>query len=181
MTNIPLTELFNWITPTGEVNDAGESAAGKSPFVAAVELNEEVHSVRMKLSVVKEFKSKLIAQLSQRHIKLQTIVISHSLACFRAITSEDKHHFRGVTGGHLNMLEHPAFKWVNTVIGNLKNSLRGSCHSIGVKHLPRHLTEYYYLFINRFDLRVLLSRLAKIALQTPPMPYRLLRLADVYR
>lgn len=159
----------------------GRGAAGKTPFVAAVELNEEGHPVRMKLSVVKGFKSKVIAKWSERHIKPQTIVISDSLACFRAIASEDKYHFRAVTGGHLDMLEHPAFKWVNTVIGNVKNSLRGSCHTIGAKHLPRHLAEYCYRFNNRFDLRALLPRLAKIAVQTPPMPYRLLRLADVYR
>ncbi|MFQ3221362.1 MAG: hypothetical protein ACI8R9_002863, partial [Paraglaciecola sp.] len=68
-----------------------------------------------------------------------------------------------------------------TVIGNVKNSLLGSCHNIGAKHLPRHLAEYYYRFNNRFDLRALLPRLVKIAVQTPPMPYQLLRLADVYR
>ncbi|MFQ3189614.1 MAG: hypothetical protein ACI936_000739 [Paraglaciecola sp.] len=127
------------MTPTGEANVAGESAAGKSQFVAAVELNEQGHPLRMKLSVVKGFKSKVIAKWSERDIKPQTIVISDRLACFRMIASEDKHHFRAVTGGHLDMLEHPVFKSVNTVIGNVKNSLRGSWHAIGAKHLPRHL------------------------------------------
>ena len=98
----------------------GRGTAGKTPFVAAVELNEESHPVRMKLSVVKLFKSKVIAQWSAVHIRHQTIVISLRLACFRAISSEDKHHYRAVTGGHLDMLEHPAFKWVNTIIGNVK-------------------------------------------------------------
>ncbi|MFT6899426.1 MAG: hypothetical protein ACJA13_003862 [Paraglaciecola sp.] len=60
----------------------GRGAAGKTPFVAAVELNEEGLPVRMKLSVVKTFKSKVIAQWSVRHIKPQTIVISDSFACF---------------------------------------------------------------------------------------------------
>ena len=158
----------------------GRGAAGKTPFVAAVALNEQGHPVRMKMSVVDGFKSTTIAQWSQRHIKPETKIISDSLACFRSVASKDKHHFRVVTGGNLDMLDHPNFKWVNTMIGNVKNSLRGSCHSIGAKHLPRHLAEYCYRFNNRFELRQLLPRLAKVAVKTPPMPYRLLRLADVY-
>jgi hypothetical protein len=77
------------------------------------------------------------------------------------------------------MIEHPAFNRVNTMIGNVKNALRGSCHVIGAKHLPRHLAEYCYRFNNRFDLRALLPRLAKAAVKTPPMPYRLLKLAEL--
>jgi transposase-like protein len=158
----------------------GRGADGKTPFVAAVALNEQGHPVRMKMTVVHGFQSSAIARWSERHIKPNSIVISDSLACFRAIATENKHHFRAVTGGNLDMLEHPAFKWVNTMIGNVKNSLRGSCHAIGAKHLPRHLAEYCYRFNNRFDLRALLPRLARVAVRTPPMPYRLLKLAEVY-
>lgn len=131
----------------------GRGASGKTPFVAAVALNEQGHPVRMKMTVVEGFKTKAIAQWSERHIKPETIVISDGLPCFRAVSSGNKHHFYAKTGGNLDMLEHPAFKWVNTMIGNVKSSLRGSCHSIAAKHLPRHLAEYCFRFNNRFDLR----------------------------
>jgi hypothetical protein len=65
------------------------------------------------------------------------------------------------------------------MIGNVKNALRGSCHAIGAKHLPRHLAEYCFRFNNRFDLKSMLPRLAKVAVRTPPMPYKLLKLAEL--
>ena len=41
------------------------------------------------------------------------------------------------------------------------------------------LAEFEYRFNRRYDLAAMLPRLAKAALQTPPMPYRLLKLAEV--
>lgn len=156
----------------------GRGASGKTPFVAAVSLNKQGHPVRMKMTVIDGFKSDVIKQWSEKHIRTGAIVISDGLPCFRAIASEDKHHVYAKTGGNLDMLEHPAFKWVNTMIGNVKNSLRGSCHAIDSKHLPRHLAEYCYRFNNRFKLRQLLPRLAKAAVNTPPMPYKFLKMAE---
>ena len=47
------------------------------------------------------------------------------------------------------------------------------------KHVPRYLAEFEYHFNRRYDLAGMLPRLATAALQTPPMPYRLLKLAEV--
>lgn len=156
----------------------GRGASGKTPFVAAVALNSAGHPTYMKMTVVDGFKTKAIAQWSQKHIKPASIVISDGLACFRALANEEKQHLYSKTGGDLEKLEHPTYIWVNTMIGNVKNSLRGSCHAIAAKHLPRYLAEYCFRFNNRFNLRSLLPKLAKAAVNTPPMPYRLLRLAE---
>ncbi|WP_369010073.1 transposase, partial [Aeromonas caviae] len=75
-------------------------------------------------------------------------------------------------------LDHPAFNWVNTMIGNVKNSLRGSCHKLGAKHLPRHLAEYCFRFNHRFDLKSMFVELGHAVVASPPMPYRLLKLAE---
>ncbi|WP_410198480.1 transposase [Aeromonas caviae] len=72
----------------------------------------------------------------------------------------------------------PAFNWVNTMIGNVKNSLRGSCHTLGAKHLPRHLAEYCFRFNHRFDLKSMFVELGHAVVASPPMPYRLLKLAE---
>ncbi|MDX7824183.1 IS1595 family transposase, partial [Aeromonas caviae] len=80
--------------------------------------------------------------------------------------------------GNLDWLDHPAFNWVNTMIGNVKNSLRGSCHTLGAKHLPRHLAEYCFRFNHRFDLKSMLVELGHAVVASPPMPYRLLKLAE---
>ncbi len=64
-------------------------------------------------------------------------MISDGLACFKAVKEANCEHLGVVTGGNLGLLDHPAFNWVSTMIGNVKNSLRGSCHKLGAKHLPR--------------------------------------------
>jgi len=63
-------------------------------------------------------------------------VISDGLACFKAVKEANCEHLGVVTGGNLGLLDHPAFNWVSTMIGNVKNSLRGSYHKLGAKHLP---------------------------------------------
>jgi hypothetical protein len=42
------------------------------------------------------------------------------------------------------------------------------------------LAEFEYRFNRRYDLAAMLSRLTWAAVRTPPMPYRLLKLPDVY-
>ncbi|PUB79944.1 MAG: IS1595 family transposase, partial [gamma proteobacterium symbiont of Ctena orbiculata] len=75
---------------------------------------------------------------------------------------------------------HSNFKWVNTMLGNVKNSLLGTFHAIREKHVPRYLAEFEYRFNRRFNLPSMIERLLFVALRTPPMPYRLLRMAEVY-
>ncbi len=101
-------------------------------------------------------------------------VISDGLVCFKAVKEANCEHLCVVTGSNLDLLEHPAFSWVNTMIGNVKNSLRGSCHMLGVKHIPRHLAEYCSRFNHRFDLKSMLVELGYAVVAIPPMPYRLL-------
>ena len=48
----------------------------------------------------------------------------------------------------------------------------------GTEHLPRYLAEFCWRFNRRFDLANLLARLAVVATQTTPMPYRLVKLAE---
>jgi len=66
------------------------------------------------------------------------------------------------------------------MIGNVKTSLSGSVHKLDSKHLPRYLAEYCYRFNNRFELGQLLAKLGFDASQTQPMPYRLLKMAELH-
>ncbi|MFL5279823.1 MAG: IS1595 family transposase, partial [Rhodopila sp.] len=52
--------------------------------------------------------------------------------------------------------------------------------AIHEKHVPRYLAEFEYRFNRRYDLAAMLPRLTWAAVRTPPMPYRLLKLPDVY-
>ena len=77
----------------------------------------------------------------------------------------------------------PAFKWVNTALGNIKAAIvgtyRGTYRAIHETHVPRYLAEFEYRFNRRYDLATMIPRLAWVAVGTPPMPYRLLKLAEV--
>ncbi len=67
-----------------------------------------------------------------------------------------------------------------SLIGNIKNAITGTYHVINPKHLPRYLAEFCYRHNRRFQLEEMIPRFAYIALKTPPMPNRLLKLAKAY-
>jgi hypothetical protein len=46
------------------------------------------------------------------------------------------------------------------------------------RHVPRYLAEFEYRFNRRYDLAAMMPRLGYVAVRTPPMPYRLLKLAE---
>jgi hypothetical protein len=74
----------------------------------------------------------------------------------------------------------PAFKWVNTALGNIKTAIVGTYRAIHNKHIPCYLAEFEYRFNRRYDLAAMLSRLGWAAVRTLPMPYRLLKLAEAH-
>jgi len=158
----------------------GRGSPNKTPFVAAVSVNSEGHPISMNMNVVNGFRSREIARWAKHHLSTESHVISDGLACFAAVTEAGCQHTCIVTGGGPDCVSLEAFTWVNTMIGNVKNSLTGTYHAINHKHLPRYLAEFCYRFNRRFDLTTLLPRLGYIAARTPPMPLRLLRMAEVY-
>lgn len=153
-------------------------AAGKAPFVAAVARNKKGHPIKIRMTVVNVFKTKTITDWAKRHVASASAVISDGLACFKAAKQANCEQLGVVTGGSLGWLDHPAFNWVNTMLGNVKNSLRGSCHTFGAKHLPRYLAEYCFRFNHRFDLKSMLVELGHAIVASPLMPYQLLKLTE---
>lgn len=154
----------------------GRGAAGKTPFVAAVETTHEGRPTRIKLSVLKGFRSAEIMAWSRQHLTQGTTVISDGLACFNAVTEAGCLHDKIVCGGGRASVEEPEFYWVNTILGNLKSALRSTYHAIRPKYAQRYLSEFQYRFNRRFDLCELIPRLVCVALRTPPMPERLLKI-----
>ena len=158
----------------------GRGSANKTPFVAAVSLNDEGHPIKMNMNVVKGFKLDEIECWATTHLQAGSTVISDGLACFGTVKKANCEHQSIVTGGGSACVEIEAFQWVNTMIGNVKTSMHGAYHAINPKHLPRYLAEFCYRFNRRFELDKLLPRFMFVALRTPPMPYRLLRMAEAH-
>ncbi len=79
----------------------GRGAAGKTPFVAAVALNDKGHPIYMRMTVVEGFRTQPIGQWAQRHLASGGIVLSDGLACFKATKEAGFEHLGFVVGGKL--------------------------------------------------------------------------------
>ena len=117
-----------------------------------------------------------IAAWAQQHLSPGTQVLSDGLACFNGVTAAGCVHEPMVTGGGKAAVERPEFRWVNTILGNIKNALCGTYHAVRPKYAQRYLAEFEYRFNRRFNLPDIIPRLVYVALRTPPMPERLLKL-----
>ena len=157
----------------------GRGARGKTPFVAAVETTEDGKPHQIILRRVKAFSKFALRKLASTALASDVEVVSDGLACFAAVTEAGCAHTAIKTGSGAKAAKAPAFKWVNTALGNIKAALVGTYRAVREKHVPRYLAEFEYRFNRRYDLGAMIPRLAFVALGTAPMPYRLLKLADV--
>src|SRR6202034_3507927 len=158
----------------------GRGAPGKTPFVAAVETTPEGKPVRLKLRRVPSFCSRSLSTVAKRSLDPTSEVISDGLACFGAVTDAGCSHQIVKTGSGAAAARTPTFRWVNTALGNIKAAIVGTYRAIEQKHVPRYLAEFEYRFNRRYDLAAMMPRLAWSSVRTPPMPYRLLKQAEVY-
>lgn len=106
--------------------------------------------------------------------------VSDGLSCFAGVTEAGCAHTAVKTGGGPKAAKNPRFKWVNTILGNIKTAVVGTYKAVRGKHVPRYLAEFEYRFNRRYRLETMIDRLAYVSLRTAPIPYRLLKLADVY-
>ena len=152
----------------------GRGADGKQAFVAAVQCSEEGHPEVMRLDVVKGFSADEIGAWATRHLAPDTVVVSDALAGFNAVgevAGTSHRRLRTGSGGH--KCDHPALRWVNVMLGNVKTALRGTYHGPRRKYAQRYLGEFCYRFNRRFELHRLVARLTYVLLRTPPLPYRM--------
>ena len=90
----------------------GRGAPGKTPFVAAVELNPKGRPVRMRLSRVGAFQSDEIAAWAKCCLEPGTVVFCDALGCFSAVQRASCFHQPFATGGGPASAKHPALSWV---------------------------------------------------------------------
>lgn len=158
----------------------GRGSPHKTPFITAVSVNQQGHPVAMNMNVVEGFRKGEIKRWAQHHLSPGSHVVSDGLACFSAVKQAQCQHTSIVTGGGPGCVTLENFTWVNTTIGNIKRSINGVYHSISPRHLPRYLAEFCYRYNRRFKLEDMVARFSYIAVRTPPMPNRLLTLAENY-
>ena len=146
----------------------GRGSENKVAFVAAVSLNEADRPLRVRLTPVPGFTLKAVAAWAKEHLAPGSAVFSDGLACFGAVTEAGCSHQPTVIAGR-KPKEVPEFKWINTVLGNLKTTLSGCYHAFDFrKYATRYLAAFCYRFNRRFDLRSLHQRLLIAAVGTTP-------------
>ena len=158
----------------------GRGAEHTFPFVAAVQTDEAGHPQRVQLRCVSGFSLVEIRRYAQQVIAPGSQVISDGLWCFRAFDTPIYSHDRHITGVGRASVKNPEFNWVSTLLGNVKNAITGTYHAIRGQHAPRYLAEFEYRFNRRYDLSAMIPRFLTVAVRTPPMPYRLLKMAEAY-
>ena len=160
--------------------ERGRGAPDKTPFVAAVQVNLEGRPARMRLTRVGAIRSEEIAGWgwAKCHLEPGTLVLSDTLGCFAAVQHAGCFHPPIVSGSGPESTQHPARSRVNTILGSIKRFLHGTYLHVSSMHLPRNLAEFSYRFNRRVLLPEVFPRLAYVALRTPPMPYRVFRLAE---
>lgn len=158
----------------------GRGSENKIPIVAAVSLNEAGHPIHAKITPVIGFSSDAVSAWARDNLAPGCSVLTDGLACFRSVTSAGCSHEVVVTGGkHPNELLQ--FRWINTLLGNLKTSLSGTFHAFNFdKYARRYLGGYCFRFNRRFSLAAMTERIANAVCCCMPCTERDLRVAEAY-
>jgi hypothetical protein len=157
----------------------GRGSENKGPMVAAVSVDDAGHPRYVKLATVATFSFAAIADWVQDSLVIRCDVISDGLACFRTVTEVGcLHQPVVVKGSHPNEL--PVFRWINTVLSNLKTSFSGSLHALNFdKYADRYLGAFNYRFNRRFNLATMTERVVHAICSCEARPERFLRSAEL--
>ena len=158
----------------------GRGSPNKTPFLAALGKSLGGRPLALRLDVVAGFRKCELTAWTEKFIHPDSSVVSDGLGCVRGVAAAGVEHQPVVTGGGAASMDLEDFRWLNTVLGNVKNALHGTYHKVSPQHLPRYLAAFCYRFNRRFDLSAMLHRRGYAAAHAPPMPDRLLRLAEAH-
>lgn len=155
----------------------GRASENKVPFVAAVQMHEG-RPVRARFDQVENFSFEALRPWAAQALAPGCHVISDGLLGFEVLerlgyTHEPIIAPRGKAGTEIE-----PFRWLNTVLGNLKTALTGTHHAFGFrKYAHRYLAEVAYLFNRRFNLAARVPRLAVALMRATPCPRAAVRLS----
>ncbi len=159
----------------------GRGSENKVAFVMAVQTTDDGRPLFVRIDPL-PFTQQAIAEWAQRALAPSTYALTDGLSGFRSLQHVVARHECLILGSGRQSAQHPEFRWVNTLLSNLKTAISGTYHAFKFeKYAKRYLTEFQYRFNRRFDLKTLLRRLAHAAVFTPPRPEWQLRLAEIHR
>jgi len=166
----------------GGVKSGGKRGRGAKPeglFMAAVEVNSESSVRYVRFDALADLSAESIQHWAQKAMKDDTQLVTDGYSSLRVAAKEIGQHERVVVSpGKSSDLA--CFRWINTVISNTKNSMRGAYHGFKVsKYIHRYLAESQYRFNRRFELDKLVPRLLYACAHTGPRNVSIIRTAEL--
>ena len=133
---------------------------------------------KIKLRRIARFKRKRVKSVAKRIIAAGATVVTDGLKCFRGVADAGCTHVAIATGSGPAAARHPAFKWVNTTLANIKTAIVATYRAVRKKHMVRTLAEFEWRFNHRDNLAAMIPILACAAARTTPVTYADLKWAD---
>jgi Zn ribbon nucleic-acid-binding protein len=157
----------------------GRGSENKIPFIAAVQTNHQGHPLFVRLDRLSTFSHQAIKAWASQALAASAHVLSDGWSGFAVVAKHVALHQPIVVGAGPRAVQRPEFRWVNTILGNLKTAIGGTYHAFNFhKYADRYLGEAQYRFNRRFDLRSILARLTRAAVLTDPWPAKRLKFTE---
>jgi len=156
----------------------GRGAEGKTQITVAVQCTAKGHPLYVRLDPLQSLKGASVKAWARTALDASVHLVTDGLASMAAAKSEVNEHTPIIVSPRKSS-EIEEFRWVNTVISNLKTAINGTYHHIKIpKYVARYLAEFQYRFNHRFDLHDLVQQLLDACIATPPSPEKWLRLGE---
>ncbi len=127
-----------------------------------------------RLSSVKGFRKREIARGAKHWLAPGAAVVTDGLGCWSALDEAACSHRAIRTGSGRKAARVASFKWVNTVLGNIKCAVTGTYRKLAPDHTARYLASFARHYNRRYQLQTMIPRFVDSAARTDPMPCRLL-------
>jgi ribosomal protein L37AE/L43A len=159
----------------------GRGSENKIPFVAAVQTNKNGAPIYVRFDMLKSFKTEDIQAWAKVALACSARVVSDGMWGFQGVVAQaGVTHTAHITGHGKKAAMHPQFRWVNTLLGNLKTSLSGTFHAFKFAKYARHyLAEFQYRFNRRLNLAAMLPQLLAAIVLTKPQKLSILRSSEL--
>lgn len=147
----------------------GRGSENKQPFIAAVATDKNNHPLTIKLDLIDSFSNSDIEKWTNSHITAGSHIVTDGLNCFMGVEKTCSHEIH-VSVYMTEEEKEIHFKWVNTIISNVKTLISGTFHSIECHRFAfRYLAEITYRFNRRYDLKKIFYDLCETVIDTPPI------------
>jgi hypothetical protein len=148
----------------------GRGSENKSPFIAAVETNKNQKPVFVRLTPVESFTCASVKKWALQNLEPGCDTVSDGLPAFNALKEISNHQVLVTSRAKDEDIE-ATFKWVNTILSNVKTAIAGTFHSLKFERYGvRYLADLQFRINRRFNLRQMFFGLIDKALHCSPKP-----------